>query len=164
MQSHVPLKLNAGAPDTRGTVIGLIVSAAIMLAAFRWQSLSAPSMPTLALWTHLSTALFALVLGAFVLTRPKGNAPHKLMGRLWVASMAVTSIASLFIQTSGRLSYIHFLSFWTLWTLVAAIWHIRHGNVIAHKRYLKGAYIGLVVAGVLAVALPGRVLWRLLLN
>jgi uncharacterized membrane protein len=163
MQRQIPLRLNAGAPDTRGGIIGLVLSAAIVVAALRWQPLSAPSMPALALWTHVFTALLALVLGGIVLYRPKGTASHKLMGRVWVASMAVTSITSFFIQTSGRLSYIHFLSAWTLWTLAAAMWHIRRGNVIAHKRYLKGAYIGLIVAGVLAVALPGRVLWRLVM-
>ena len=37
---------------------------------------------------HLYTSFFALGLGAILLLAHKGNAPHRLMGVIWVLAMA----------------------------------------------------------------------------
>ena len=53
------------------------------------------------------------------------------------------------------------LSAWTLIAMSAAIWHIRRGNVRAHKRFMIGTLLGLAGAGLGALA-PGRFVSRLL--
>jgi uncharacterized membrane protein len=141
-------------------VVGLSVSASIVGIALMTKPAGPPIVPALALWTHLITALAGLVLGGVVLYRPKGTASHRWMGRTWVAVMVAAAISSLFIQSWGRFSFIHFFSVWTLFSLAMAIKKIRAGDVQAHLGYMRGTYFGLVFAGVLAVALPGRVLWR----
>ena len=58
-----------------------------------------PSGARIALIVHLFTAVPALPLGAYVLWRPKGDAPHKLMGRIWAGMMMVTAISSFWLQS-----------------------------------------------------------------
>ena len=106
---------------------------------------------------HLAAALLALVLGATVLLRRKGDAPHRLLGRLWVALMLVVSLTSFGITRGGQFSWIHGLSVITLLALAGAIWSIRRGNRPGHQRFMLGAYLGLIGAFAGALA-PGRVL------
>ena len=116
----------------------------------------------IALPVHLICALIALPLGAFVLWRPKGTATHKALGRLWVALMLVVAVSSYWLRTlSGGFSFIHLLSVLTIVALPIAIYQARKGNIPAHLRAMRGVYIGLVVAGVFAMA-PARTLGRML--
>ena len=47
------------------------------------------------------------------------------------------------IRKGAGFSVIHLLSVWVLVALAAAIWHIRRGNVRAHKRFMVGTLLGL---------------------
>jgi len=49
---------------------------------------------------HLSSALLALLLGAVVLSSPKGTRRHELLGRAWVALMVVVAVSSFWIGFS----------------------------------------------------------------
>jgi uncharacterized membrane protein len=109
---------------------------------------------------HLATALAALVLGAAVLAARKGTRAHKRLGRAWLVLMLVVALSSFAIQTGGRLSVIHLLSAWTLIALACALYFIRRGNVRAHRGFMVGTFIGLVLAGLGALA-PGRTLHAL---
>jgi uncharacterized membrane protein len=112
---------------------------------------------------HAALAALALVIGAAVLARPKGTASHKLLGRLWVAAMVGVAVSSFWIfeiRRGAGPSFIHLLSVWTLVSLALAVWFIRRGNVRAHKGFMVGTFLGLVGAGLGALA-PGRVLARL---
>ena len=116
----------------------------------------------IALPVHLTCALIALPLGAFVLWRPKGTAAHKALGRLWVVLMLVVAISSYWLRTlSGGFSFIHLLSVLTLVGLPLAIYNARKGNIPAHLRAMRGVYIGLVVAGLFAMS-PTRALGGML--
>ena len=106
---------------------------------------------------HLSTAIAALGLGALVLARPKGNAPHRLLGRIWVACMLLTAISSFWIGRNGQLSWIHILSAWVIISIVLAIVAIRRRDIKSHLRFMRGSYIGLVGAGLFTL-LPFRLL------
>lgn len=113
---------------------------------------------------HASLAALALVIGAAILLRPKATPSHKLLGRLWVAAMVGVAASSLWIFETRRgagPSFIHLLSIWTLVSLGLAVWFIRRGNVRAHKGFMVGTFLGLVGAGLGALA-PGRALSRLL--
>jgi uncharacterized membrane protein len=138
-----------------GTVIAVILVANLM------PTTGKPSVPIWALSTHVGSAVISLILGAWVLYNPKGTPRHKLAGKIWVVMMLAAAFSAFFIQSWGRLSPIHIFSVWTPISLGLGIYHIRKGNVMSHQKYMKGAYIGLVVAGTLAFALPGRFLWRL---
>ena len=83
------------------------------------------------------------------------------LGRLWAALMLVAALSSFWIlelRDGAGLSVIHVLSAWTIVSLAAALWFIRRGNVRAHKRFMIGTYLGLVGAGLGALA-PGRTLY-----
>jgi uncharacterized membrane protein len=109
---------------------------------------------------HVATALLAVVSGTVLLMLKKGTALHRMLGRSWAVLMAVTALVSFGIQTSGHLSWIHLLSVLTLFILAKAIIAVRRGQIAMHLRYMRGAFIGLVVAGAFTL-LPSRLLGHL---
>ena len=113
---------------------------------------------------HAILATLALGVGVAVMLRRKGTASHKLLGRLWVAAMVGVAVSSFWIfeiRRGAGPSFIHLLSLWTLVSLALAMWFIRRGNVRAHKGFMVGTFLGLIGAGIGALA-PGRALSRLL--
>lgn len=120
--------------------------------------------PAWALWIHLATVIPALPLGAFVLWAPKGTRWHKGAGRVWALMMLATAIDSFWIRSlTGGIGPIHFFSVLTLFSIPMAICQARRGNIVAHRRTMRGVYIGLLVAGGFAV-MPGRILFSLLVG
>jgi|SRR5688572_30582883 uncharacterized membrane protein len=102
---------------------------------------------------HAGLAIFALMVGAVVLSRRKGTPSHKLLGRIWVAAMIAVAVSSFWIfeiRRGAGPSWIHLLSVWTLISLAAAVWFIRRGNVRAHQGFMVGTFAGLAIAGILA--------------
>lgn len=119
---------------------------------------------TLASAIHLFAVLPAVVIGIAQLAAKKGTRAHKLLGWIWVLSMAVAAISSFWIfgiNSGGRFSVIHLLSVFVLFNLACAIWFVRRGNVRAHKKFMVGTMLGLIGAGVGAL-MPGRFLAQLL--
>ena len=92
---------------------------------------------------HLAAAVPALVLGGSILALRKGTRLHKALGRVWVVLVALAAMSSFAIfdirQGAGPIIY------------------IRRGNRRAHRGFMVGTYIGLISAGVFALA-PGRFL------
>jgi uncharacterized membrane protein len=96
----------------------------------------------------------------------KGGARHRLLGRIWMALMAVTAVAALFIRhlNEGQFSFIHIASVVTLVGIPLAINAARQRRIAAHRAHLLGMFIGaLLVSGVLSF-LPGRIMWQWLLG
>ena len=113
---------------------------------------------------HLAAAVLALLLGVTVLSLKKGTRLHKALGRTWVALMLVVSVSSFWIfeiRKGAGPSLIHLLSIWTLISLACALWFIRRGKARAHRGFMIGTFLGLVGAGLGALA-PGRALPKLL--
>lgn len=109
---------------------------------------------------HLIAALLALAIGALNLARRKGTGAHRALGWVWVALMATAALSSFWIfglRNGAGPSLVHLLSAWTLVALACAIYFIRRGNVRAHKAFMIGTFLGLVGAGLGALA-PGRLL------
>lgn len=118
-----------------------------------------------AILLHTVTAIAALVIGAVVFLGRKGSPRHRMLGRTWALLMLVVILSSFFIKMSGSFSWIHALSVGSLVALALAVYHIRKGNVKAHRHAVIGLYSGgLVLAGVFTL-LPSRLLgsylWRL---
>lgn len=110
---------------------------------------------------HVAAALGAIVIGGVTLFLKKGTAVHRLFGRLWVLLMLTAALVSFAIRATGHLSWIHLLSVWILFTLGMALYNvILARNINAHKRWMTNTYIGLVIAGLIAL-LPARLLGHL---
>ena len=113
---------------------------------------------------HLAAVVPAVLIGVVQIAAKKGTRPHKLLGWIWVLAMVVVAASSLWImeiRKGAGWSVIHLLSAWTLISLSLAIWHIRRGNVRAHKGFMVGTLLGLAGAGLGALA-PGRFLAKFL--
>ncbi len=111
---------------------------------------------------HLASAVSALVLGAAMLARPKGTQTHRQLGRVWVALAGTAALTSFGIRGLGKdggYSAIHLLSVWTLISLACAVYFIRRGRVRSHRYFMIGTYVGLIGAGLGALA-PGRMIAR----
>lgn len=138
---------------------------------------------------HLAVSSLAIPLGAWVLWRKKGDRLHKLAGRTWSGLVLISCISSVGIRDeNGNFSYIHLLTIFTFLSIVMALTamkiraHIMQtasaGNSLQilgvqitpqfllerHRAGMKGTFIGLIVAGILAVALPGRILHEMLVS
>ena len=112
---------------------------------------------------HLATAFAALLLGGVVLTRCKGTAGHRALGRAWVALMASTAIARGFIRdyrlpNLAGFTPIHAFTLRVAVLLPRGIWLIRRGDVADHRKTLRGLYIGACVLAGVFTLLPGRFL------
>ncbi len=118
--------------------------------------LAAPVMVQL----HVAAALAALALTPLVLVRRKGDGPHRLLGRIWVAVMALTALTSFAItefRLIGPWSPIHLLSLLTLYSLWQAVRAARARRIAAHQGYIYGACAGLVGAAGFTLW-PGRLM------
>jgi uncharacterized membrane protein len=109
---------------------------------------------------HLTAALLAVVVGGTVLPMRKGTRMHRFGGRVWVVLMMVTALLSFGIRNSGSFSWIHLLSLYTIFAITMALIAISRKNVVLHKQWMRGTYLGLVVAGVFT-PLPQRLLGNL---
>jgi uncharacterized membrane protein len=130
-------------------------------------SLSLLSHSPAAIQIHVAAAVFALLVGAILLIGRKGTGPHRLLGRIWISLMLITSLSSFFISSLRvyfGFSPIHILSVFTLigsWQAVAAA---RAGRIAEHRRHVVNLYsFALLTAGAFTL-LPGRLMHKLLFD
>ena len=101
-------------------------------------------------WAHLSTILVAVALTPVMMLRRRGDATHRLLGRIWVVALIATAALSFAVRTinHGHLSYIHLLSAFTLVQVPLLWWSARTHRVAAHRTAVRGMVTGgLLVAG-----------------
>lgn len=141
-------------------IVGAIAGAALLRSSGGGPAYQTPP---LAIWVHLATVVPAVPLGAWLLGRQrKGDALHRIAGRVWALMMVVTAIDSFWIRTiTGGIGPIHLFSVLVLVQVPRAIWFAKTGQIDRHLRTMRGTYFGLIAAGVVAMA-PGRTLWTLL--
>ncbi len=128
-----------------------------------------PHLPDLEVWTrlsvpiqiHLVTALAALVLGGVLMVVRKGRTFHRLGGWAWVALVAVTAGATLFIKVlnPGSWSLLHLLTAWTLFILPLGVLAAKRHTIVQHRARMMGLFYGGFAINVLIAFLPGRALW-----
>ena len=106
---------------------------------------------------HLTVALLAFVLGMANLILAKGTVRHRAMGWAWIVLMAGVTLSSFAIRqlNDGRLSWIHGLTLWTLFSMAVAVFAIRREKVRLHAGFMIGTMVGVIIAGLFALA-PGR--------
>lgn len=110
---------------------------------------------------HVWTVAVALLLGPVQFVLKKGTTAHRVFGWIWAGAMLATAVATFFIRDmrDGQFSPIHIFSVMALIGVPMALWLART-KVMSHARAMTGLYIGLVIAGVTAIA-PGRVIWAM---
>src|SRR5437870_4081987 len=110
---------------------------------------------------HAFVAMGAFALGVVQLAAPKGTLPHRTIGWIWVALMAVIALSSFLIhgiKMVGPFSPIHLLSIFTLVMLPLAVLHARRHRVMAHRKAMISIFVGaLIIAGAFTF-LPGRIM------
>ena len=115
----------------------------------------------MAVQIHVFTVVPAFMLGAWMLMARKGTRIHKLLGRVWVALMAVTALSSFFIheiRMIGGFSPIHLLSILTLFSCGFIIWTARQRRFSAHRKTVLALYWGGIgLAGAFTIV-PGRIM------
>ena len=102
-------------------------------------------------WPHLLTILVALALTPIMLLGRRGDARHRLLGRIWVAAMLATALLSFGLTTinPGHWSLIHILSAWTLIQAPIIWWSAATHRVTLHRRSVRGMVTGaLLIAGI----------------
>lgn len=113
-------------------------------------------------WTALITvhaicATYALLFGAVQLLRRKGDRPHRILGWIWVSTMAVALVGSFGILTiSGTFGVLHALSLFTASTITVGVIQARRGRIRSHRAFMIGSYLGLLGAFVGVLAVPSR--------
>lgn len=114
-----------------------------------------------AIQLHAFAAMGAFALGIVQFAAPKGTLPHRTIGWIWVALMAIVGFSAFFIHELkiwGPWSPIHLLAIFTLVMLPFGVWNAHRHNVTAHRKTMIGIFTGgLVVAG-LFTFVPGRIM------
>ncbi|KLE34806.1 hypothetical protein AAW00_06825 [Aurantiacibacter luteus] len=108
---------------------------------------------------HVAAVLPAVPLGGYLLVARKGDARHRLLGKVWLVLMLVTATSAIFIKTSGSFSWIHLfvpLTFHAAWQTIATA---RRGDIAGHKRHLVRTYLlALMIPGIAAILVPDRLM------
>jgi uncharacterized membrane protein len=115
-------------------------------------------------YLHLATVVPAFAIGAFQLFRRKGTPSHKLLGKIYMVLMLATGLITLAMPAEvgprllGHFGFIHAFSLLALYSVPAAYFAARRGNIQAHRANMIGLYIGgILIAGAFAFS-PGRML------
>jgi len=114
-----------------------------------------------AIQVHAVAAMAAFALGVIQLAAPKGTLPHRTIGWIWVALMAVVAVSTAFVHTIrlwGPWSPIHLLSILTLVLLPIAVWRAHQHDVPHHRNAMVGLFLGALVIAGLFTFLPGRIM------
>jgi uncharacterized membrane protein len=110
---------------------------------------------------HAFAAMAAFLLGVVQLAAPKGTLPHRTLGWIWVALMAVVALSSFWIHQIrlwGPWSPIHLLSIFTLVMLPLGVWQAHRHRVADHRRIMILLFSGALVIAGLFTLLPGRIM------
>lgn len=113
---------------------------------------------------HLVTVVPCIFLGAYLLFFRKGNALHKVLGKIYMLMMLITAIVSLFLpalvgpQFLNHFGWIHLFSLLTLYSIPTAFTAIRRGNVRKHKIKMVMLYVGAIMIAGGFTLVPGRYL------
>jgi len=116
---------------------------------------------------HALGATFSLMVGLVVLRTPrKGNLFHRRLGIVWMGAMYWTVLSSFWVKQlrPGHFSWIHALSVWTFFSLTMALWAAKTGRRQLHQGWVVGSYLGLLGAGIAAMAFPVRLAPQLLFH
>ena len=117
---------------------------------------AAPAIPL-----HAFAAMAAFALGLVQFAAPKGTLPHRTLGWIWVALMALVAVSSFWIhqiRLVGPWSPIHLLSIFTPIMLVLGVFYARRHNVRGHRITMISIFAGALLVAGLFTFVPGRIM------
>jgi len=115
---------------------------------------------------HAFAALGAFMLGILQLAAPKGTIPHRTVGYVWVALMAVTVITAIFIReiNDGSFSWIHILIPITAFGIIGLVFEARRSQTRKHRNSaLVLFFAALMIPGIFSF-MPGRIMLEVVLG
>lgn len=119
-------------------------------------------------YLHLATIVPAFLVGTFLLLRRKGTPLHKALGRSYLLLILATGVITLFMPAQvgpsvfGHFGFIHTFSLLVFYSVPAAYFAARRGDIKTHRGNMIGLYVGgIIIAGSFAL-MPGRMLNELL--
>ncbi|MDR6413649.1 DUF2306 domain-containing protein [Pseudarthrobacter sulfonivorans] len=112
--------------------------------------------------SHVIAALFVLAIGPLQIFRRRRDRIHRTIGYLWVSAMYYVCFSSFWIVSDGHFSWLHGLSAFTIVTVTLGLVSAIRRNIRSHLGNMVGSYIGIAVAFVFAVTVPGRAIPELL--
>ena len=136
----------------------LFVTAVVAIVRGRAEWAQVPAL----IWLHLATILVATGLTPVILLRRRGDARHRLLGRVWVLAMLASAALTLGIRVirPGHWSWIHLLSLYVLASAPTVWWSARTHRLDMHRGTVRGMVTGaLVIAGFFTFPF-GRMLGR----
>lgn len=109
---------------------------------------------------HVMLAVLCLILGPVIFLRRKGDARHRLLGRIWASMMLVVNVSALLTyDINGRPNMFHIFAVINLIALIPGIifiWRYKRSrkaqHLLMHRKLMVWAYFGLAAAGVWQVA------------
>jgi uncharacterized membrane protein len=117
-------------------------------------------------YIHLATVFLASILGALLLFKKKGTASHRRVGKYYMMLMLTTAVVALFMPAQvgpaflGHFGFIHLFCVLVLYSVPAAYFAVRNGNIAKHKFNMIGVYVGgILIAGTFTL-MPGRLLHK----
>lgn len=130
-----------------------------------------PITPLIAI--HMGAALAATAIGPVALwSRRQGAAHprlHRAAGYAFVTLMVCAALSACFIRSHdlpnwGGYTPIHLLIPVALLSMGRSLWQLYRGNIAAHRKIMRGVYIGACIVAGLFTLMPGRylggLLWR----
>ena len=147
--TRCPSKGQVERPETgRMSILGTMWHDFAMTVAYQWTPL---------IIAHTTAAISALIVGAVLLFKKKGNFSHRLLGWVWVGFMLSVALMSFGIRRDSY-SWIHALSVFTLVMLFVGVRHARMHRTAHHGKTMKGIYLGALVVTGLFTLLPSRLI------
>lgn len=107
---------------------------------------------TLISWTHIAAALLAMVLGAVVLLRRKGDRRHRILGYGYVSAMVLVNLSAFGLYgLFGTFGPFHVAAIISLLTLLAGMRAVlsrphKPDWLVTHLTYMYWSVIGLYAA------------------
>lgn len=130
-----------------------------------------PITPLIAI--HMSAALAATAIGPVALWSRRQGASHprlhRAAGYAFVTLMVCAALSACFIRSHdlpnwGGYTPIHLLIPVALLSMGRSLWQLYRGNIAAHRKIMRGVYIGACIVAGLFTLMPGRylggLLWR----
>lgn len=96
---------------------------------------------------HVVLGFASLISGLAIVLLKKGNAKHRLIGRVYVLSMLGLNLTSFGIyKLYGGWGFFHWMAIASLIPLIAGYFSIRNKNIEAHYFFMCWSLIGLLCA------------------
>lgn len=111
---------------------------------------------------HIALAVASMILGLYQFLRKKGTNTHRQLGWVWVVLMAGVGISALLLphRQQGVIPLTALLTLWIAIGLPLAIRAIKRGDIMRHRAYMMGLYIGGLFIALAFTFTPGRLLYK----